>query len=210
MHTTLNMNLPIKQQKTLHYWISLIWENFFISYCNHLFPPLLSLAPHSLPHFNLSPLTFSSPEHLSRQLLWSLAQSKMIKAFPEAGTGKGGGQREMRARGHRGHRWKSVEVVPANSCCVSRAPDWTHTPIGRNSASRAPDWEGERDRKRDERRGDGSGNAGNEVEMSTLSLTLYLTRTAVQVRDRNGSKPQCKRSFCKCILQDPNSCPGFQ
>lgn len=121
----------------------------------------------------------------------------MIKALPEAGTGKGGGQREMRAKGHRGPlRWKSVEVVPANSCCVSRAPDWTHAPLGRNSSSRAPDRERERDRKRDERRGEGSGNAGNEVEMSTLSLTLYLTRTAVQVRDRNGSKPQCKQSFC--------------
>lgn len=123
----------------------------------------------SLSHFNLSPLTFSSPEHLSRQMLWSLAQSKMIKALPEAGTGKGGGQQEMRGRGHRGHWWKSVEVVPANSCCASRAPVQTHAPIGRNSASRAPDREGERDRKRDERRGKASGNAGNEVEMSTLS-----------------------------------------
>lgn len=71
-----------------------------------------------------------------------------------------------------GHWWKSVEVVPANSCCVSRAPDQTHAPIGMNSASRAPDREGERDRKRDERRGKASGNAGNEVEMSTLSYAV--------------------------------------
>jgi len=54
---------------------------------NHVFPYTFL----SLPHFNLLPLTFSSPEHLSRQLLWSLAQSKMIKALPEAGTGKKGG-----------------------------------------------------------------------------------------------------------------------
>ncbi len=144
LRTTSNINLPIKQQKTLQYWISPIWRTFFISYCNQIPPPLLSLAPLSLPHFNLSPLTFSSPEHLSRQLLWSLAQSKMIKALPEAGTGKGGGgggQREMRGRGHRGHWWKSVEVVPANSCCVSRAPDWTHAPIGRNSDSRTKERE---------------------------------------------------------------------
>ncbi len=53
----LNINLPIKQQKTLHYWISLIWENFFISYCNHLFPPLLHLCP------TLSPISISRLSH---------------------------------------------------------------------------------------------------------------------------------------------------
>lgn len=86
-------------------------------------PTAFTCALLSLPHFNFSPLTFSSPEHLSRQLLWLLAQRKIIKALPEARTGKGGRAARDEGRGHRGHRWKSVEVVPANSCCVSRAPD---------------------------------------------------------------------------------------
>ncbi len=58
LRTTSNINLPIKQQKTLQYWISPIWRTFFISYCNQITPP---------PHFHLRPslssISISRPSH---------------------------------------------------------------------------------------------------------------------------------------------------
>ncbi len=57
LHTMLNINLPIKQQKTLHYWISLIWENFFISYCIIFSPHCFHLCP------TLSPISISRLSH---------------------------------------------------------------------------------------------------------------------------------------------------
>lgn len=105
-------------------------------------PKPVNLAPYAKNGFDIIyyyfPLsaTFSSLWHLSRQLLWSLAQSKMIKELPEAGTRRGASERSG-GRGHRGDWWKSVEVVPANSCCASRATNRVHSPVGRNSGSRA-------------------------------------------------------------------------
>ncbi len=149
LHTTSNINLPIKQQKTLYYWISPIWRTFFISYCNQITPPpnCFHLRP------SLSPISISRPSHSHLRSTYRGScygrwlRAKWLKHFQKLEQEKEGGQREMRGRGHRGHRWKSVEVVPANSCCVSRAPDWTHAPIGRNSASRTPDREREKERE---------------------------------------------------------------
>lgn len=57
LHTTSNINLPIKQQKTLRNWISPIWRTFFISYCNQMTPPHTAFicAPLSPPFQSLAP-----------------------------------------------------------------------------------------------------------------------------------------------------------